>query len=184
VELEATLRDGSGSRQTSSTYLGFGGHNIPGVTLAMTMWSLGFPNKAVEHARQTIEEAASMDHPVTLSVVLIWGIFVFLWTGDLRSADEHVDWFVSRAQTYSMGPYLAVGRGFKGQLAILRGDAKNGVEALLGCSPPWARPASDQAEPAVARGCGNRADGPVSSETLKILNRERPGARTRRTPHL
>jgi tetratricopeptide (TPR) repeat protein len=99
----------------------------------MTMWLLGHPNKAVEHARQTIEEAASMDHPVTLSVVLIWGIFVFLWTGDLQSADEHVDWFVSRAQTYSMGPYLAVGRGFKGQLAILRGDAKGGVESLQGC---------------------------------------------------
>jgi predicted ATPase len=133
AELEAALRERTGSRRTGSTYLGFGGHNIPGVTLAMAMWLQGHPNQAVEHARQTIAEAASMDHPVTLSVVLIWGIFVFLWTGDLQSAEEHVNWFVSRAETYSMGPYLAVGCGFKGQLAILRGDAKGGVESLSGC---------------------------------------------------
>jgi predicted ATPase len=94
------------------------------------MWLLGHPNKAVEHACQTIEEASSMDHPVTLSVVLIWGISVFLWTGDLLRAEEHVNRFAARAETYSMGPYLAVGRGFKGQLAILRGDAAGGVDSL------------------------------------------------------
>jgi tetratricopeptide (TPR) repeat protein len=99
----------------------------------MAMWLLGYPDKAVEHARQAIEEAASMDHPVTLSVVLIWRIFVFLWTGDLLTAEEQLNWFVTRAETYSMGPYLAVGRGFKGQLAVLRGDPNGGVEHLLGC---------------------------------------------------
>jgi predicted ATPase/DNA-binding winged helix-turn-helix (wHTH) protein len=130
IEFEAALQERTGSRRTSSTYLGFGGHNIPGVTLAATMWLLGHPNKAVEHACQTIEEASSMDHPVTLSVVLIWGISVFLWTGDLLRAEEHVNRFAARAETYSMGPYLAVGRGFKGQLAILRGDAAGGVDSL------------------------------------------------------
>jgi predicted ATPase len=32
-----------------------------------------------------------------------------------------------------LGPYLAVGRGYKGALAIRRGDAKSGVESLPGC---------------------------------------------------
>ena len=33
----------------------------------------------------------------------------------------------------SLGPYLAVGRGYKGMLAIARGDARGGVESLQGC---------------------------------------------------
>lgn len=33
-------------------------------------------------------------------------------------------------ESHALGPYLAVGRGFRGQLAILRGDTKVGVEGL------------------------------------------------------
>jgi hypothetical protein len=58
---------------------------------------------------------------------------VFLWAGDLASADEHTDWLISHAESHSLGPYLAVGRGYKGALAIRRGDANGGVESLRGC---------------------------------------------------
>jgi predicted ATPase len=133
MELEAALKGGPGSQRTHANYLGFGGHDIAGMTLAMTLWLLGYPAQAVERAHQTLEEAARINHPVTLSVVLIWGIHVFLWTGDLENAERHIERFVFRAESYSLGPYLAVGRGFKGQLAILRGDAKVGVESLQAC---------------------------------------------------
>jgi len=72
-----------------------------------------------------------MDHSLTLSIALIWAISVFLWTGDLRSAEEYVDWVISRATSNSLAPYLAVGRGFQGELAIRRGDAQGGVTILL-----------------------------------------------------
>jgi hypothetical protein len=42
-----------------------------------------------------VKDAESADHPVTLSVALIWAISVFLWTGDLQSAEAHVDWLIS-----------------------------------------------------------------------------------------
>ncbi len=74
-----------------------------------------------------------MDHPVTLAIALHWAVSVFLWTGDLRSAEEHIDWFISHAESHSLAPYLAVGRGLKGELAIRRGDAEGGVESLQGC---------------------------------------------------
>jgi tetratricopeptide (TPR) repeat protein len=133
VELEAAVRHGPSSPQTSTTYFGFDGYNIAGVALARTLWLQGHAAKAVERARQAIKDAASLGHPVTLSVVLIWAISVFLWAGDLLSAEEHIDWFISRAESYSLGPYLAVGRGFRGQLAIRRGNAEGGVESLQGC---------------------------------------------------
>ena len=71
-----------------------------------------------------------MDHSLTLSIVLIWAISVFLWTGDLQSAEEYVDWVISRATSHSLAPYLAVGRGFRGELVIRQGDTKHGIETL------------------------------------------------------
>jgi ATP/maltotriose-dependent transcriptional regulator MalT len=93
----------------------------------------GHPTQAVERLRQTVSDAERMDHTVTLTIVLHWAAALFLWTGDLLSAEKLLDWFISRAKTHSMGPYLAVGRGLKGELAIRRGDAKRGVEELQAC---------------------------------------------------
>jgi hypothetical protein len=44
-----------------------------------------------------------------------------------------VDWLISHAESYSLGPYLAVARGYKGTLAIRRDEARVGVEDLQGC---------------------------------------------------
>jgi predicted ATPase/DNA-binding winged helix-turn-helix (wHTH) protein len=132
VELEAALC-GPRSQRTSTIYLGFDHQNWAGAALSRTLWLQGHPAQAVERARQTVRDAARMDHPVTLAIALNWAVSVFLWTGDLESAEEYMDWFISRAESHSLGPYLAVGRGFKGVLAIRRGDAEAGVESLLGC---------------------------------------------------
>jgi predicted ATPase/DNA-binding winged helix-turn-helix (wHTH) protein len=132
-EFEAALAQGRGSRQTSTAYLGFNGYNMAGSGLSRTLWLLGYPVQAVQRARQTITDAAGLGHPVTLSIALVWTISVFLETGDLQSAEEHMDWFISHAQSHSLGPYLSVGRGFRGQLALLRGDTKTGVGNLREC---------------------------------------------------
>src|SRR5262249_580580 len=37
---------------------------------------------------------------------------------------------IAHAESHSLGPYLAVGRGYKGMLAVRRGEARGGVESL------------------------------------------------------
>jgi hypothetical protein len=133
VELEAALQEGPRSQRTTTIYLGFEGKILAGAILARNLWLQGHPARAAERAHQTINEAAGMDHSLTLCIALIWGISVFLWTGDLESAEQHVDWLISRSESHSMAPYLAVGRGFGAELAIRRGDPKGGVETLRGC---------------------------------------------------
>jgi predicted ATPase/DNA-binding winged helix-turn-helix (wHTH) protein len=133
VELEAALRQRPEPRRPNTISLGFDPHVYAGVALARTLWLLGYPTQAVERARHTVESVARMDHPVTLSVALAWTISVFLWTGDLESAERHIDWFTSHAEAHSLAPYLAVGRGLRGDLAIRRGDAERGVESLQDC---------------------------------------------------
>jgi len=131
TELEAAIT--CPERHRTTTVYGFDHHNRACITLARTLWLQGRPGKATELARQTVDEAAQMDHPVTLCIALIWAVSVFLWSGDLETAEEHIDRFIAHAQSRSMVPYLAVGRGVKGQLAIRRGDAKGGVTVLGQC---------------------------------------------------
>jgi predicted ATPase/DNA-binding winged helix-turn-helix (wHTH) protein len=130
-ELEAAIN--CPERHRTTTVYGFDHHNRACITLARTLWLQGHPTKAVELARQTVDEAAQMDHPVTLCIALIWAVSVLLWSGDLESAETNIDRFIAHAQARSMEPYLAVGRGVKGELAIRRGDAKGGVESLEQC---------------------------------------------------
>jgi tetratricopeptide (TPR) repeat protein len=128
LELEASLRHWSRSRQTT-IYLAYDSHYRSSVALARTLWLQGHPAQAMERAHQAIKDAALIDHPA-LAVVLGWAVPVFLWSGDLFSADDYTNALISHAESRSLAPYLAVGQAFKGALAIRRGDTKDGVETL------------------------------------------------------
>ena len=132
VEIEQALLHGAGGR-TDRMSLGFDHYNMAAAYIARTLWLQGHPAQAVARTRQTVKDAAGMDHPVTLCISLMWAVSVFLWVGDLQSAEEHVDWLVSQAETYSLAPYLALGRGYKGELAIRQGNPAAGVEMLRSC---------------------------------------------------
>lgn len=126
--LEAAWR-GPGTERISTVY-GFDHRNRAGISLARELWLQGRPALARQLAQQTVGEAAQMDHPITLCIALIWAVSIDLWSGDLDAAEANIDRFITHAESRSMGPYLAVGRGVKGELAIRRGDAKNGVETI------------------------------------------------------
>ncbi|MGY4327938.1 tetratricopeptide (TPR) repeat protein [Bradyrhizobium sp. LB7.2] len=103
-----------------------------GISLAREFWLQGRPADALQLARQTVIEAAQMDHPITLCIALIWAVSIDLWSGDLDGAEENIDRFIAHAESRSMGPYLAVGRGVKGELAIRRGDS-DGIVTIRAC---------------------------------------------------
>src|ERR1700722_1958172 len=132
-ELEAALEQWPGSQRASTINLGFDYRNRAGIVLARPLWRQGHPAQAMERARQAISDAAGMDHPISLTIVLHWAASVFLWTGDLQGAEEHIDWFISRAETHSLGPSLAIGHGFKEELAIRLGDAPRGMGIVQNC---------------------------------------------------
>jgi tetratricopeptide (TPR) repeat protein len=95
------------------------------------LWLQGHPAQAVERALRSIREAEKSEE--SLSLALHWGSSVFLWAGDIDRAKFHVDWHVSRAETFAMGPNLTIARGVRAALEILRGDGKEGVENLQRC---------------------------------------------------
>jgi tetratricopeptide (TPR) repeat protein len=94
------------------------------------LWLQGYPDQARQRALLTIEEATISDE--SLSLALHWGSSVFLWAGDVRTK-QYVDRYISRVETFSMGPNLTIGHGIRAALAIQQGDVKYGVEDLQRC---------------------------------------------------
>jgi predicted ATPase len=132
-ELEASFQYWSRSPRNNEVYLGFDHQILVGIGLARNQWLQGHPAQASQCVRQTIKDAERKKHPASLGLALSWAPGIFLWVGDLSSAKEHTDWLISHAQSYSLRPYLAVARGYKGMLAIARGEASVGVESLRLC---------------------------------------------------
>ena len=131
--LEAALRQGERAQSITSVTLGFEGKILASAMLARNDWLEGRPRQAVARAKLTVAEAAAMDHPLTLAIALIWATTVFLWTGDFRSADASTQRTVDCADAHSLAPYLLVGQGFRGELAMRCGDARAGVATLQTC---------------------------------------------------
>ena len=129
AELEALLRHWSPSRRTS-TYLDYDRHYRAVTHLARNLWLEGHPDQAVTRARQTIKEAECMDNLTSLCVVLVLAASVFLWVGDLQSAEESISSSLSISESHSLGPLLAVGQARSAELAIRHGNARGGVERL------------------------------------------------------
>jgi len=131
--LEAALAASVDPQRASTIYFGFDHRNRAGIALARTLWLQGHPTRAVLTAQRTVDEASRLDHPVTLCIALIWAVSVYLWVGDHARAEQDIDRFIAYAESHSLGPYLAVGRGVKGELAVRRGDAQRGVQAIADC---------------------------------------------------
>jgi tetratricopeptide (TPR) repeat protein len=133
VALEAATENRPRSQKYNISYFGFDHYCLAGIHLALALSLQGYPTRAAEYARQIVENAASLNHPVTLSIALAWAVSVFLLTGDLLSAGEYADRLISRAEANSLVPYIAIGHGFKGELSICQGKAAEGVEILQRC---------------------------------------------------
>ena len=113
-------------------YFGFDHLTLANAALATTLWLQGYPAQASARALKAAHDAERTNHPLSFSNALT-AITVLLWIGDLEAAEQHLDWFVSRAETQYFRPYLDVGRGLKAEIAIRRGDVETGVETLKDC---------------------------------------------------
>lgn len=133
VELEALMAQRGRTRHASTIYLGYDRHYRAEIALARTSWLQGHPDEAAKRAHHAVREAEHADRPESLSVVQAWAASVFLWTGDLRSAEELIASSIFHAESQSLEPLVVLGQARRSELAIRRGDVQDGVERLKAC---------------------------------------------------
>jgi predicted ATPase len=100
------------------------------IVLARTLWLLGYP-EAVQMARETVMSLGAAE-PVTACIAFIWAVSVFLWSGNLASADDFIDRLIQYADRHSLMPYRAVGHGLMGEVLIQRERIDAGLDLLCG----------------------------------------------------
>jgi len=101
---------------------------------AVTLFSLGHLDRAVDVGRDAVREAHRIGHPASLCIALHMAALVFLVRlGLLDEADRSVTEQMDHAARHSLHPYHAVGLGIKGTLAAARGDLVEAERLLRQC---------------------------------------------------
>ncbi len=129
-ELELALKNSPPSQRSRTLRYGFDHRTRSGILLARTLWLTGHSAQAATVARQSVREAAQLNHPATHCITLIWAIEIDLWLGALDSAEEALATFTQCAEVNAFDPYIAAVGGFRGELAIQRGDLDEARIAL------------------------------------------------------
>lgn len=133
AHLKAALAPVLPSQGANTFRFGFDYRNRARIAFARNLWLQGFPEQAVSVAGETLKEAETLSHPISLCIALIRAVPVYIWAGDLAAADVAINKFIAQADQYSLAPYQAVGRGVKGELSIKRGETETGI-ALVHCA--------------------------------------------------
>jgi predicted ATPase/DNA-binding winged helix-turn-helix (wHTH) protein len=100
------------------------------VSLARTLWVAGFPDQALSKAREAVGDPIARSHPVTYCIVLIWGLSVFHWVGDLISAESMIDQLVTHSEQHGLTTYLSAGNALKGRAMVMRGEVDAGIRVM------------------------------------------------------
>jgi predicted ATPase len=98
--------------------------------LARTLWLQGSPDQAVLAATQMIRSPALPQDPVNRCIILIFGVGVFHWAGDLARAERYISELGSQADRHSLAPFITVTDCLKGELLLKRGEMDQGIELL------------------------------------------------------
>ena len=127
---ESALTQKSRSQQSYTLHLGYDNRIFALFALTRGLWLTGWPDRAVEAANYTIDEAWRLEQPLSLSLAFVFIIPVFLWVGDWVQAEHMIEDFVDHAARHGFSSHHGAAVGLHGELMIRRGDVTNGLEQL------------------------------------------------------
>jgi predicted ATPase len=130
VHFVAALDAPSVLRRRGSRHPGFDYRTYAYIGLARTLWLRGRADQAAAAGSRATEEVVEFGQPLMQCMIFLFNAIVRLWRGDLADAEAAIDAGIAVAERHSMGPYLAAGRGMRGEIAVRRGMAKEGVAIL------------------------------------------------------
>jgi predicted ATPase/DNA-binding winged helix-turn-helix (wHTH) protein len=119
-------------RAATSTFRPYGQHALmrANIVYVRALWMGGFPDRALAHAKRTIEAAESSGKALNICFSRLYTAPVFLWRGDLDAAREGIE----RAITHPNWPSLVAMHDGKmalqGTLWLREGDIERAVATL------------------------------------------------------
>lgn len=129
IALDTAVATGTAPLGGPRIHFGFDQSSMIRVARIATLAMQGHVSQAREHIKETFTAIEGTTHPVALAVLLN-SAGALLLIGDLDAAEEHLDSFFARAQSRVVEPFLHVGRAFKAELAICKGEINAGIQKL------------------------------------------------------
>jgi predicted ATPase/DNA-binding winged helix-turn-helix (wHTH) protein len=100
------------------------------VGLARVLWLSGYPERALPTAREAIAEATHSAKPLNVCFSFIYTCHVFLWCGDLSTAQDVVGKLIAHPLWQGLLGFHPEGLALKGELLVRRGNVAEGIELL------------------------------------------------------
>ena len=130
---ERTVARAAAPGTSIPNFFGFDRRATGPLTLARALCLRGFPDQACRLVKSSFDnELLSGVHPLTTCMAMIYGLPVFLWSGDFRAADGYVARLIDYAGRHSLERFRLIGLGLKGALAVARDELEIGIELLRG----------------------------------------------------
>jgi predicted ATPase/DNA-binding winged helix-turn-helix (wHTH) protein len=103
------------------------------ITLSRLLWLQGNADQARREIEDSVQEAASMHHTLTLAHVLADAACpVALMIGDLDLAEHYTAMLHEQTKTHSLDVWNTYAVGFAGEIRVRRGDVATGLDRLRG----------------------------------------------------
>jgi predicted ATPase/DNA-binding winged helix-turn-helix (wHTH) protein len=97
---------------------------------ARVLWLSGAPDRAMEVAREALDEAAEASKPLNVCFSFLYTAPVFLWCGDLGAANDVLQRLMAHPNWRALPSFHATGLALQGELLVRLGDAEQGIQLL------------------------------------------------------
>ena len=98
--------------------------------LAIALFCLGFPDRALAHSNAVIVEARRLTHPPTLTVSLSTDARLLSVTGDYAALDQRAGELIAVATEQGFPLYRVLGTIYRGWVKVNTGDLPAGISLL------------------------------------------------------
>ena len=130
--LPCTWRKASpATRQTSAYTPVFRMGHDPGVACrvhaAMTLWLLGYPEKALTRLHEALMLSHELSHPFSLASVRCWVAYVHQFRRDVPAVHEHAEAAVALSTEQGFPFWVALGTILRGWALAMQGQGEEGM---------------------------------------------------------
>ncbi len=127
------------------------------------LWLSGFPDRALEIAREAIREAEASSKPVNVCFACLYTAPLFLWCGDFDAAHGVLERLMTHPDWHALPSLHATAFALQGELLIAQGESERGL-ALLRSALPMMR--ADRQTIQLARASCALAEGLVAANQV------------------
>lgn len=105
------------------------------VVFQRVLWLSGFPDRALDVAREAIREAEASSKPMNICFACLYTTPVFLWCGELIAARDVLEKLMTHPNWHALPSLHSTALALQGELFLRQGEGERSLELLQAARP-------------------------------------------------